>query len=150
MLQANEIRIGNVFDLLHASTFQSLKTQVIITEIGTDNVSVLFAHTASYNKITFEKEKERLNPIKINKDLLAAIGFSVKEIADQWMLKKNDQFFIDRKEIFAEGILVNTYNFKNTLSEEKIELQHLHQLQNIYMDKAGFKLAIPLLNKVVL
>lgn len=150
MLQANEIRIGNVFDLLHAATFLSISTQVIIMEIGTDNVSVLFASTSSYNAITFEKEKERLNPIKINKHLLEAIGFVAKETVDQWKLKKNEQFFIERKEVLAEGILVNNYILRDTHSDENIEVLHLHQLQNLYMDKAGLKLSIPLLNEAVL
>lgn len=149
MLLADEIRVGNVFDLLHAATLLSIKTQVVVMEIGADNVSVLFAHTASYNNISFEKEKERLNPIKINKVLLEEIGFVVKETGDQWRLKRNEQFIIERKETVVEGTLCYNYILRDISSEEKVDVQHLHQLQNLYKDKANINLNIPFLNEAV-
>lgn len=125
MIQANELRLGNLID------FEGLPS--VVKEIDSQGVVVFIGETGETEWI----DLFQFNPIPLTEEILLKCGF--EKIENNWkVLSYSNVFYFSWERLAGSAF---------SLDNESIYLPHieyLHQLQNLYFALTGEELEINL------
>jgi hypothetical protein len=136
MIQANELRIGNWVNYCGAIDF--------VTVINTDDENFEFINTTSYSNISLEDIK----PIPLTEEILLKCGFikDFNQFFSPIVLLLNDslEMYADNQDNYS---LVNLFTipiYEDCDTFNLLQIEYLHQLQNLYFALTGTELEINL------
>jgi hypothetical protein len=115
MVQAHELRIGNLL----TKSLKSGNGRKIDSQIGCEDIVRIYNHTGSF---IYE-------PISITEEWLLKFGFEFNKSRSRFNVFENDAFSLFCSFDQANGFQIW---FETELSECPLNLEYIHQLQNLY------------------
>ena len=129
MIKANELRIGNyVNELTVGEIFIPTGKIIKITEIkfsGISEVNPIFEHP-------IERNYQQIDPIALTEEWLLKFGFEKDS--------RNESYWFFLNKIFIYVGINDLYYYD--YDEGEINIQYVHQLQNLYFALTGNELTI--------
>lgn len=120
-MKAQELRIGNFV----RSWFESVSCKV--EQVG----ELIYYTPLTGNEITDSCDVSKILPIPLTEEWILRMGFDNKHCSVNFKTFYNDGFDY-RIELYSDG---------KCLFDELREIQHVHQLQNLYFALTGEELA---------
>ena len=129
MIQANELRLGNLVTVTRAKKEEEYEKVVSLTTIGHKTYSI---KEDSFIKLAVNSE---LNPIPLTEDILLKAGF-----------EKNYDYCSSEDEVLYHlgNFCWNMGDISYNGSDDWFKCKYVHQLQNLYFALTGEELNIEL------
>lgn len=142
MIAAQELRIGNLFNLIDRSREVHLPMQAFceIVELKLFKVSFVVLPSKPIYEIENLQEASYadISPIPLSSEILDKLELNGVWIKESWMVIPD----ISGGELFGWAIKVR--NAAHTKEIEFAYFKHLHQLQNLYFSLTGTELEVKL------
>lgn len=123
MIQANELRVGNI-----VSDFGGREARVsAITERGTIKLS-----SEHYTDESFNLNERVINPIPLTEEWLLRFGFDAERMGDGFLGYRLN--YVD--------ISMPYFEFTYDYGTESVEVKYVHQIQNLYFALTGTELKL--------
>lgn len=144
MIQANELRVGNI---VTDEFYQSFKTIYTVNSINKDGINLEIEDDGNWPEMAShfmvpEKKFSELMGIPITEEWLLKLGFEKTDGHDNWNFKSHEIF--KYKNLFKVGKLDNRFYWYNQVDDDYYSCMHpikyVHQLQNLFFALTGQEL----------
>jgi hypothetical protein len=131
-MKANELRIGNLL-----AWEDEPNRLLIVSEIGFNNRKNKWVRFENGDGSIIEDEFSQLNPIPLTEEWLVKFGFEDRS-------RTTDLYFIKGEFILGGSMnrLFPSIHDEFGLNAFGIEIEHVHQLQNLYFALTGVELEL--------